>query len=413
MIVTHFACTPLAGSPLRIVRALQSHTKIDARLIVVNPVAYGRRTFETDLVWDPHDQSLRDRIARSDVLHFHHWMDFHSNPFHVDFDHYLRKGAAAVRQFHTHPLTIAQGSHALADAIIADTTPQLVIGQFHERFYPRARIVPNIVPINDQRYRPIAKQSEDVTVFYAPTASLSAWQSRWDTKAAPETQRLLKRLRRNLPGMRVEIARDIPHSTCLELRQQSDISIDELATGSYHLSSLEGLSQGVPTLAFLDQRMLSVLASMTGSHDVPWINVTLEQAYAAIRELVCDQPFRVAAGNYSRNWMERYWDDRLLVQHYVSAYHDLLHDPSAFRRQRFDPDCRVTRWFVQQRDDQAWAVRKQRAMEAGLRGWFYQSVVRLPSNVVGPLVQRITRFIRRLRSICGRAYPRAAVGDNT
>ena len=361
MIVTHLAITPLAGSPLRIVNALRTHANVDARLIVLNPAAYGNRTFDADLVWDLKNPALHDRLARSDILHFHHWVDFSHNPFGIDFQQYLRSGAVAIRQFHTHPLTIAQGSSSLAEKIVSDPTPQLVIAQFHERFYPRARLVPNIVPLDDPLYVPIPRDGTAVTVFFAPSCATSAWASRWDTKAAPETTLILRRLQRKLPRMRVNIIQDTPHRECLRLRQQANISIDELATGSYHLSSLESLAQGIPTLAFLDQRMLATLATITGSTDIPWINVTLEMAETALRQLVSDDQLRVAVGANSRKWVELNWTDRVVVSHYTDAYRDVLSNPYSFFEQRFDPSCPTARWFVRDRDDIAWETRKAHA----------------------------------------------------
>lgn len=396
MIVTHLAITPLAGSPLRIVHALRTHANVDARLIVLNPAAYGNRTFDTDLVWDPKDPALHDRLARSDILHFHHWLDFNKNPFGIDFQQYLRSGAVAIRQFHTHPLTIAQGSRSLAERIVCDSTPQLVIAQFHERFYPRARVVPNIVPIDDPLYVPIPRDREDVTVFFAPSCATSAWTSRWDTKAAPETTVILRQLQRRLPRMRVNIIQDTPHRECLRLRQQANISIDELATGSYHLSSLESLSQGIPTLAFLDQRMLATLATITGSMDIPWINVTLEMAKTALRQLVSDDQLRAAAGAKSRKWVELNWNDRVVVNHYTNAYRDVLINPQSFFEQRFDPSCPTVRWFVLDRDDLAWETRKEHASRSCFWGLFTRRSIERLADAVDWICRQISALWFRL-----------------
>ena len=87
MLVVHVSLTPLAGSPLRIVRALNAHTAVEARLVDLAPDAYGRRTFPEDLVWGAHAAEARALIGRADLLHFHHWFDFDSerNRFGLDF----------------------------------------------------------------------------------------------------------------------------------------------------------------------------------------------------------------------------------------------------------------------------------------------------------------------------------------
>ena len=48
MICVHVSYTPLAGSPIRIVNALNKWTDIKARLINLNPNIYGDRVFEED-----------------------------------------------------------------------------------------------------------------------------------------------------------------------------------------------------------------------------------------------------------------------------------------------------------------------------------------------------------------------------
>ena len=50
--VVHLALTPLAGSPVRIVDALNKHTGVEARLVVRWPDMYGSRTFPGDLEWE-------------------------------------------------------------------------------------------------------------------------------------------------------------------------------------------------------------------------------------------------------------------------------------------------------------------------------------------------------------------------
>ena len=366
----HFSITPLAGAPIRLVRALQAHTQIEARHVVLMPKAYGARTFDTDLVWDRDRDLVLDLLERSDVVHLHHYFDLAENPFGIDFGMWRRGSRQIIRQIHSHPIHIANSTGLPVEKIIFPEVPQLVIAQFHERYYPYAHVVPNIVPIDDELYRPAPEVQghEQVTAFFAPSVDTPAWSQpdparRWDTKGFPETAALLTKLAHRIPELRVQIVRNVPHAECMALRRVCQVSIDEMITGSYHLASLESLAQGLPTFAYLDARMLSIMMELTSCSSLPWLNYRLEDAAPAIERLVREPELRRAIGRNARLWMERHWQPQALVRHYVDAYALLLDEPGRYRVPRFDPADWWATWQARGRDDATWVSRasQQRA----------------------------------------------------
>ena len=364
--VVHIALTPLAGSPIRIVKALNRSTAVQARLVVLSPDAYGGRTFDCDLVWPRDGDETLTILREADIVHLHHFFELENNPFGINFKQ-LCSRARFLRQFHTHPLTIARGDDEFAKRIVDSEIPQLVIAQYHERLYPRARLVPNIVPLANDLYKPISRNGSDPVLFFAPTFDNSAMEipenaTRWETKGAPETEALLHKIVESCGTARVVVRRNIPHEQCLREKQASDIAIDELITGSFHLSSLESLSQGLPTFAYLDARTLDTLCEFTGTHTHPWLNFRLEEAAGPLLEVVLDVKLRQEMGAYSREWMETYYNDRKMVAHYVRAYEDLLERPEEFDKLRFDPNDRRAVWLAQRRDEFVWECRKQRSI---------------------------------------------------
>lgn len=362
--VVHVALTPLAGSPYRIVNALNRVAHIDARLVVLDPFAYGNRTFAGDLSWKSDIDEVRELLHNADIVHLHHFFELTHNPFGVDFSRECPR-ARFLRQFHTHPLTIAQGDASRAEEIVHSAIPQLVIGQYHERFYPNARVVPNIVPLSHELYKPVKRCATDPTLFFAPTVDYSAasappGNTRWDTKGAPETEALLLNVVNGCGKGRVEIRRNIPHDQCLREKQASDIAIDEMVTGSFHLTSLEALAQGLPTFAYLDSRSLDTLSELTGTHTHPWLNFRLEEAQAPLAEMIKDGGLRREIGAFARDWMEKYYNERQMVSYYENAYKDLLECPETFDKARFDTSSRRQVFLAQQRDDLVWQSRKTR-----------------------------------------------------
>ena len=73
--VIHLAITPVAGSPWNTVTALKAHSNVDARLIVLNPTAYGSRTFPNDLVWENNRDECLTVLAAADIVHLHQWFE--------------------------------------------------------------------------------------------------------------------------------------------------------------------------------------------------------------------------------------------------------------------------------------------------------------------------------------------------
>lgn len=305
-------------------------------------------------------QLLRDAA----IVHLHHFFELDQNPFGINFLRECRR-ARFIRQFHTHPLTIAHGDEICARTIVESPIPQLVIGQYHERCYPRARVVPNIVPVEDDRYTPILRAGTDPVVFFAPTVDYPATdvdseRTRWETKGARETVALLYRVVETCGKGRIVVRTSIPHDQCLREKQASDIAIDEMVTGSFHLTGLEALAQGLPTFAYLDARCLDTLAELVGTCGNPWLNFRLEEAEKPLIELINDGELRREMGAFARDWMEKHYSDREMVNHYVRAYEDLLNRPERFEKSRLDPSSRRQVFLAQKRDDLMWEQRKAR-----------------------------------------------------
>lgn len=358
MRVVHLSNTPVAGSPGNIVAALNRHTDIEARHVVFNASAYGARTFTVDIDWRTQRDIALAAIDAADVIHLHQHFSF-DETFGADLPQ--RFGARKlIRQYHSAPsLWAGQDADRLA-RIVNEPIPQLVIAQGPERYYPFARVVPNLVPIHDARYLP-GPESEDgpPVVVYSPSGSRSAWKTRWETKGAPQTLALLRRLERK--GLcRVRTIVDTPHDACLRLKQCAALAVDECVTGNYHLSGLESLSQGKPTLGHLDARVQAQLRAMTGATELPWVDVRLEEAEPVLRALLADKRLRDEVGQASRHWMETHYDDRTLVEHYRRAYLDLFDAPERFGVPRFR--THAEQWTAVALHDHAWRERRRVGM---------------------------------------------------
>ncbi|WP_243438347.1 glycosyltransferase [Fundidesulfovibrio soli] len=328
MRVIHFSITPLAGMPIRLVQALRRHTGIDARLADLQRFGL----YDHDLVHAESPDDVRELAWSADVIHLHNYLDLDSQQFTgVDFRALARAGKAVVRQFHSSPELIAGVMGIGVRELLEQPLPALAIAQYPERLFPRARVVPNFVPEHDPAYLPSGEPPQ-WDVFFSPTKTMSAWEDRWSTKAMPEASEAIARAAEH-SGCRAKVVTGLPLAEALDLKRLSRIVVDDLVTGSYHLTGLEGAAQGKCVLSFLDERSLMLLRRFSGSEEHPFLNVRLEDAQRALEELLAGPSLVEDAGIRARAWVERHWREERMVLHYEEAYELLLENPELVARQ--------------------------------------------------------------------------------
>lgn len=391
MKVAHISLTPLAGSPIRIVQALNKHTGTDARLITLNTAAYGDRIFDNDLDWKTDMEESIEWLRIADVLHFHHYFPMARNPFKIDFDDKCFS-QARVWQFHNHPKAAALGDAKVQQEIMLSSRPKFVVAQHQERFYPNAFVVPNIVPINEPLYLPAMRRTFGAyfAVGHGPLDQ-SAWdvrpdRTRWETKGAPEIHAIFKRVSKR-GGLECCYDVNVPHTLCLERRRTFSLSIDDVVTGSYHLSGLEGLSAGCATLCTADHRSLTVLREMTGAPTVPFIHCPLEHLEWWLGSITDHQDKLKDIGTMSRHWMEEYYNDADMIQHYIKGYRKLLEGPEHLSRQEnLKFRCASDAWLAIDHQDIIWDSRANQC-----------SIIRPLRNTVGTknLITQIANILLR------------------
>lgn len=328
MRVLHFSLTPLAGMPIRLVQALNRHTQVRANLVDLK--AHG--LYDQDLVFEREPDQALELARQADIIHLHNYLDYTSRDFApLDFAELKGQGKAIIRQFHTSPDFVAAKMGITAQALLDQDIPCLAVAQHPERLYPKALVVPNFVPEWRPEYLPrdIPAQWD---VFFGPTMFLSAWEDRWNTKAAPEVTSLLQDLAAN-HGCRVRPIQYRPLPEILREKRLSRLVVDDLTTGSYHLTGLEGLSQAKPVLAYLDNRTLDMIRHFSQAPDHPFLNVRLEDAREVLLNLLAQPELCREIGLAGREWLEAYWPERLMIAHYLRAYELLLQDPTLVRRQ--------------------------------------------------------------------------------
>jgi len=228
--------------------------------------------------------------------------------------------------------------------LIYDSTPSVVIGQYPEPFFPNSRVVPNLLPVDDSRYK-TEDGSIEFDFVFTPSNRQSAGDVRWGTKGAPETVRLLRDVQRRT-GAKIRVINNRPLAEVMEAKRRSRVVIDELITGSYHLSGLEGLSLGKPVVSYLNPRMERLVRYLSGSDRLPFVNTRIEDACPLLEALYHDTSMCEALGHFSRKWIEQFWNESRMVGHFEELYNDLLVDPTRIVKQpELCLDSQVMRFF--------------------------------------------------------------------
>lgn len=366
MRILHLSHTPLVGAPGRVCRALNMHAGIESRWAVLNAEAgvYGKMGFDLDLRWDHNTEEILALAASCDVLHLHNYLGLESREFApLDFRALWEQGKPMVRQFHSNPGLIArftgQDEHAVQECPI----PKLVIAQYHERYFPKAMLVPNIVFPEAQTAATEGGTPHAIRIGYAPSRFNSARKSRWDTKGYPETIRLLKfvakAVRAQGAQVEIDVIEEVPHHECMARKARCHVVIDELVTGSYHLNTLESLAQGKACLTYMDRRTQQAVSDLTGRNDFPAVIVGLEHAAEVLVELALNPHIALDLGHNSREWMLANWNPFEMARHFLEAYVAVRKAPRLSFPARFGSDL-ASNWLNVGVHDLLWQSRQAR-----------------------------------------------------
>ncbi|HPO12124.1 MAG TPA: glycosyltransferase family 1 protein [Candidatus Hydrogenedentes bacterium] len=326
MKIVHFSISPLAGAPLRLVQALQRHTNHLVRLIdlVPNPV------FGEDIVFPRQQEEAISLAESADILHLHNYLHVRSTQFApIDFDALRRRGVRIVRHFHSTPDIVMQNGR-LSHEEVFDGLPAIVCGQFQERYFPEARVMPLVVPENDPAYIPPAEPGQGV--FFGPTNHWDLFERRWHAKGTHETRRMIARAC-NGTSNPFHFIMDKPLADSLNAKRRAAIVIDELITGGYHTTTLEGLCLGRAVMTWLDLRTRRVFAEMAGTPSCPVINVHLSEAETVVRHLLTHDDETQALGRMSREWFVQHWSEAKVAGMFDDMYRGLMESPEKVQRQ--------------------------------------------------------------------------------
>jgi hypothetical protein len=312
MKVVHISDNLMSGAPYRLAQ-IQAAAGIEAR--VINRLPYTgqgsrRREYPHDLLNDAPESVLRPVFEAAEIVHYHQrWKDgllFEAHPWARDV---LFKKPSLI-QFHV------PRDDRMEPVLRDSSVIKLVVAQYHVRLYPECIPVPNALPIDDELHRPAwVSNDPPIVAFTPPDCDSRGW---WD-KGCEATRAVLEN-----GGFRHVVVTDRSWRDAMEARRQCDIAIDEVMTGSYHMCSLEALSQGLATVAAIDAQTIDALELVTGTRRHPWIVARIDTLRARLAEVVADPAYLREIRAASRTYMVAYWSPSVLAAKFRTVYDQVL-----------------------------------------------------------------------------------------
>lgn len=317
--VVHITENPIAGAPMNLNLALNKFQgdKVQSRHIAASD-RNENRIFKSDMLTGvtPYEE-IKFVLQNADIWHFHNF--YSKQDLFRRYPELWKLSAKKKRVWQVH----SQRSTTwvdLEEGLRDRGARHLVIGQYHPRQWPECTVVPNVIDITEPLLMPQDRVWENpLRVAFSPSRVRFPG---WDNKGYDETVPVLQKFV-NKGYLKAEVIFDKPHAECLELRAKAHIAIDEIITGSYHLCSLEALSQGIFTIANLDELQVKTLKDLTGAEVLPWRCAGADNLARLLLICVQDPEGVKLVAEGSRRWMEKYWHPKLTTSKFLDIYEKL------------------------------------------------------------------------------------------
>lgn len=326
--ILHLSKSPVAWAPHRICSALNRLPDYQAQWVIPK---VDDSTADMVIAMEQQPERVIAAAQAADVIHLHNGVLLDEPAFKpLNLLAMFKQGKAFVRHYHSTPQTASYNEPAREREMLSDGVPSVVIAQYPERFFPDSYVVPNL--IGTDLLGELKPAQRDIDLSFMPSKMVSAWSSRWDTKAMPQSHAILKRWSQQ-HGLRYEAPRQRAWSQVMDIRSRCRVCCDDLVTGSYHLAALESMLAGSVALNYLDDRSDFLLRYMAGASQHPLISVPYEQLTVVLERLWSDLPAMEELGAASRQWIQDYWADMKQIERFVAMYRLLLESPDKLTRQ--------------------------------------------------------------------------------
>lgn len=291
MRVAIFSKTPLAAAPYELWKAIRKYTSVDASLVNASLRYNDGRTFPGHLMWST--EPAKTAMIEADLWHVHNYF--------IEELAKIKNGQGVIAQFHSLP-RLGNWNRLMSFANISTTIRQPL--QMKE--YAGLPALPNI--IDPDEYRPKRRPSK-VTIGFAPTSHAPIGHPA--SKGYAEVLGVLGDVA-SVRDIEVAVIENLDYKINLDLKSRCHILIDDVVTGNWHRTSLEGAC--------------FACAVLNHNQSIPFIPATIKTLKEKLLWLI-DSPCALATvQEQSRAWVESEWHAMDMVREYVHLYEKVSAD---------------------------------------------------------------------------------------
>ena len=285
-----YSKTPLAAAPWELYKALKKYTLHDISLINEKSRYRDGRSFPVSLLWASNNGEAKKVLADADLWHIHNYLPYEI----VDYRAHQR----VLAQFHSLPrLGNWQQLMDFADKCYTITQP------LQEKEYQLPSL-PNI--IDPDEYLPMKRQKK-IKIAFAPTTRAPVGYP--NSKGYDEVKKVLNNIATKR-DVDLEWIEGIPYLRNLAIKRESHILIDDVVTGNWHRTTLEGACFGC--------------AVVNRVRKVPFVYANHQTLEERLLWLI-DNPYVLKDfQERTRLWILQEWHAMDLVKPYIKAYEDTL-----------------------------------------------------------------------------------------
>jgi hypothetical protein len=279
----------LAAAPWELFKALRKYTDVEVRLINSMRGYPDGRFFPADLVFNGAGGPVWQWLDAAEIWHVNNYL--------IPDLQQKKKGHRVLAQFHSVPrlgnwnalMTWADKNYTICQPL-------------QEREY-KLPALPNI--IDPDEYRPI-RRGDRIRIAFAPSSR--APLGHLASKGYAEVNAVLRAvaLKRDVD---IALIEGVPYETNLLLKQASQILVDDVISGNWHRTSLEGACFGCAVLNRCPR--------------IPWVQASIKTLEERLLWLIDNPGILRDIQEQTRIWVQESWHGMDLVKEYVQAYKEL------------------------------------------------------------------------------------------
>jgi hypothetical protein len=313
--IVHITPTPLVGAPGKIAWAqrMKGHEAVAIALSDYPKGGPLEKMFldRTLMIDDFTRTTIEANIRRADIIHLHNFLPKNR----VDWLRELNQSAAYVYQAHSPlregPLYVGRAEE---DAPF-DFRVKMVVGQYAGRMYPSFIPVPNII-LSPPSIK-LRQEGEKLRVMFSPTHSRDG---RWNGKYSQVLDDVLVASTKLGKIEIVSPKRPVSPVALMELRRSCHVSIDEIATGAFHMVSLEGLCAGNVVINRADYFARATFSGFCEGEMPPFLYADEGCIANVLLKLADDWEETAGLQQKSFDYFRCYCDPMRLVEVFDAAY---------------------------------------------------------------------------------------------